>query len=120
MKKLGFGTRNATPLTPAIRAGNTLYVSGQVPRRADGTIPDGIEAQTRLVLDKIKNLVEEAGGTLEDVVKTTVFLTDRADFAGMNRVYAEYFTEVPPARSTIACGLMIDILVEIECIAQIG
>lgn len=119
MKKTGFGTRNATPLTPAIRMGDTLYISGQVPRELDGTIPDGIEAQTRLVLNRIKALVEEAGGTLDNVAKTTVFLTDRKDFSGMNQVYSEYFSDTPPARSTIECGLMIPILVEVECVAVI-
>lgn len=118
--KQSYGTPNATPLTPAIRAGDVLYVSGQVPRDASGAIPEGIEAQTRMVLDKLRSLVEEAGGTLDDVVKTTVFLTSRADFAGMNRVYAEYFPSQPPARSTIECGLMIDIRVEIECVAHLG
>ena len=119
MKKTGFGTLTATPLTPALRSGNTIYVSGQVPRRDDGSIPVGIREQTHLVLTRIRALVEEAGGRMDDVVKTTVFLTDRADFAGMNEVYAGFFADVPPARSTIECGLMIPILVEIECVAVV-
>lgn len=119
MNKTGYGIANATPLTPAIRVGDTLYVSGQVPRQPDGTVPDGIETQTRVVLDRIKALIEEAGGSLDDIVKTTVFLTDRENFAAMNQVYTEYFSNLPPARSTVECGLMISILVEIECIAVI-
>lgn len=118
-KKQALGQRAAVPLSPAIRSGELLYVSGQVPTDANGAVPDGIEAQTRAVLDKIRALVAEAGGTLDDVVKTTVFLTRVEDFAAMNRVYAEYFGEVPPARSTIRCELMIDILVEIEAVAHL-
>ena len=76
-----------------------------------------MEAQTRLVLDKVKALVEAAGSSMDKVVKTTVFVTDRAEFGAMNKVYAEYFPTEPPARSTIECGLMIDIKVEIEAIA---
>ena len=107
------------PLSPALIAGNMVFVSGQVPVDDDGAIIDGIEAQSRLVLDKIKDLVESAGSSMDKVVKTTVFLTDKKDFAAMNSVYAEYFPTSPPARSTVECGLMIDIKVEIEAIALI-
>ena len=107
------------PLSPALIQGNMVFVSGQVPVDDDGAIIDGIEAQTRLVLDKIKELVEAAGSSMDKVVKTTVFLTDKKDFAAMNSIYSEYFPASPPARSTIECGLMIDIKVEIEAIAAI-
>ena len=107
------------PLSPALIAGNMVFVSGQVPVDDDGAVVDGIEAQSRLVLDKIKDLVESAGSSMDKVVKTTVFLTDKKDFASMNSVYAEYFPTSPPARSTVECGLMIDIKVEIEAIALI-
>ena len=105
------------PLSPALIAGDTVYVSGQVPVGDDGAIPEGVAAQTRLVMEKIKALVEEAGSSMSSVVKTTVFLTDRKDFGTMNSVYAEYFPDAPPARSTLECGLMIDIKVEIEAVA---
>lgn len=107
------------PLSPAMIAGNMVFVSGQVPVDEDGAIVDGIEAQTRLVLDKVKELVESAGSSMDKVVKTSVFLTDKKEFAAMNSVYAEYFPASPPARSTVECGLMIDIKVEIEAIAVI-
>ncbi len=111
------GKVTSIPLSPALIAGDTVYVSGQVPVGDDGAIPEGVAAQTRLVMEKIKTLVEEAGSSMSSVVKTTVFLTDRKDFAAMNSVYAEYFPDAPPARSTVECGLMIDIKVEIEAIA---
>ena len=107
------------PLTPALRTESFIFVSGQVPTDEDGKIVDGFEVQTRLVLDKIKELVETAGSSLDKVVKTTVFLTDPADFAAMNAIYAEYFPETPPARSTIRCELMIDVKIEIEAIALV-
>ena len=113
------GEVSRIPLSPAVIQGNTVFVSGQVPVDDNGMILEGIEAQTRLVLDKIKELVEAAGSSMDKVVKTTVFLTDKTDFAAMNSIYAEYFPESPPARSTIECGLMIDIKVEIEAIATI-
>lgn len=119
-EKRAFGRKTSVPLSPALGCGNVLYVSGQVPTDAGGGVPEGIEAQTRVVLDKIRDLVAEAGGSLDDVVKTTVFLKRVEDFSIMNRVYAEYFGDVPPARSTIRCDLMIDILVEIEAIAHCG
>lgn len=119
MTKTVFGDAGAIPLSPALKTGSTIFISGQVPTAADGSIPEGIEAQTRLVLDKVKALVEEAGSSMDRVVKTTVFVTDKADFAAMNAVYATYFPNDPPARSTIECALMIDIKVEIEAIAVV-
>ena len=117
--KKRIGEIAAVPLSPAILSDRFVFVSGQVPTADDGTIVEGIEAQTRLVLEKIAALLQEAGSSLENVVKTTVFLTDTADFGAMNQVYAEFFPETPPARSTIRCDLMIDIKVEIEAIALI-
>ena len=113
------GEVSRIPLSPAVIQGNMVFVSGQVPVDDNGKIVEGIEAQTRLVLDKIKELVEAAGSSMDRVVKTTVFLTDKADFAAMNSIYSEYFPASPPARSTVECGLMIDIKVEIEAIAAI-
>ncbi len=112
-----YGASSNIPLSPALKAGGMVFVSGQVPTGSDGKIVAGIDAQTRLVLDKVRQLLEEAGSSMEDVVKTTVFLRDKSDFAAMNAVYAEYFNRPWPARSTIECDLMIDIDVEIEAIA---
>lgn len=117
MAKQCFGTSHV-PLSPAVRAGDFVYVSGQVPVGADGKIVDGgIAAETRQVLENVKATLALAGCTLEDVVKTTVWLRDRDDFPAFNAAYAEYFPESPPARSTAESRLMIDIAVEIEAIA---
>lgn len=107
------------PLSPAVIANGFVFVSGRVPTAPDGSIPEGIDAQTRLVLDQVKALVEEAGSSMDNVVKTTVFLTQNDVFAGMNAAYADYFPKEPPARSTIICDLAIDALVEIEAIAAL-
>jgi reactive intermediate/imine deaminase len=112
-----FGTSHV-PLSPAVRAGDLIYVSGQVPVRADGTLEDGgIEAQTRQVLDNVKAALALAGATLDQVVKTTVILEDARDFGGMNKVYGSFFPSEPPARTTLESRLMVDIKVEIEAIA---
>ena len=112
-----FGTSHV-PLSPAVRAGDFVYVSGQVPVGADGKIVNGgIAAETRQVLENVKATLALAGCSLDDVVKTTVWLRDRDDFPVFNAAYAEYFPENPPARSTAESRLMIDIVVEIEAIA---
>lgn len=116
-KKQTFGTSHV-PLSPAVRAGDFVYVSGQVPVRADGSIVDGgIEPQTKQVLENIKAALALAGATLDDVVKTTVWVEDARDFSGMNKVYASYFSVNPPARTTVESRLMIDIKIEIEAVA---
>ena len=103
------------PLSKAVRAGDFVFLSGQVPLREDGSLETGpIEAQTRVVMENIEALLGEAGCTLSDVVKATVWLADREDFAAFNRVYAEYFPVDPPTRSTVESRLMIDVRVEIE------
>lgn len=112
-----FGTSHV-PLSPAVRAGDMVYVSGQVPVRPDGSIVDGgIEGQTRQVLENVKAALALAGATMEDVVKTTVWIEDARDFGGMNKVYATFFPKDPPARTTVESRLMIDIKVEIEAVA---
>ena len=109
---------NKIPLSKAIRAGDYVYLSGQVPLRGDGSVETGsIEEQTRVVMENIKEILGEAGCELSDVIKATAWLGDRADFAGFNRIYAEYFSDAPPARSTVESRLMIDIRVEVEVIA---
>ena len=111
------------PYSQAIKAGNLLFVSGQIPLDpATGQlIPDKtIQAQTRRALQNLLAIVGAAGGSVENIVKTTVFLRDMGDFAAMNAVYGEVFSLRPPARSTIeAARLPRDVSIEIDCIAVI-
>ena len=88
-------------LSRAMRAGDFIYLTGQVPLANGAPMTTGtIEEQTRVTLDLIKATLKEAGCTLDDVVKSMVWLKERADFPGFNAVYAEYFPEAPPARSS--------------------
>jgi 2-iminobutanoate/2-iminopropanoate deaminase len=107
------------PYSQGIQVGHFLYLSGQIPLNAAGELQGGdIVVQTIQVLENIKALLAEAGMGLADVVKTTVFLTDLGNFAEMNRVYAEYFTLNPPARSTIqVAALPKGADIEIEALA---
>jgi 2-iminobutanoate/2-iminopropanoate deaminase len=108
------------PYSQAIEAGNTVYVSGQLPiNPATGEFAEGGMAElTRQSLTNIKNILAEVGLTMENVVKTSVFLADMADFAEMNAAYAEFFTGVASARSAVAVKtLPKNARVEIECIA---
>jgi len=105
-------------LSKAIRAGDFVFITGQVPMRDGQPMTEGgIEAQTRACLDSLKQILQEAGCELGDVVKSMVWLKNREDFAGFNAVYAEYFPSEPPTRSALVSDFLIDILVEIECIA---
>jgi 2-iminobutanoate/2-iminopropanoate deaminase len=123
MKKETIRTSNAPepvgPYSQAVKAGNTLYCSGQIPLiPATGVIPDGIEAQTRQVLENLKAVLTAGGADFPNVVKTTVFLKDMNDFPAMNAIYGSAFTEAPPARSTVQVArLPKDVLVEIDAIA---
>ena len=108
------------PYSQAIKVGNLVFASGQVPIvPATGEfVEGGIKEQTRQSLTNAKHILEEAGTDLQHVVKTTVFLSDMADFAAMNEVYAEFFSQPFPARSAIAVKtLPKNALVEVECIA---
>ena len=110
------------PYSQAIRVGNLLYTSGQIPiDPATGTfVEGGIKEQTRQSLTNVKAILEEAGAKMSDVVKTTVFMADMQDFADMNAVYAEFFTEPYPARSAVAVKtLPKGALVEIEVVAEV-
>ena len=111
------------PYSQAIRVGNLLYTSGQIPiNPATGSfVEGGIKEQTRQSLTNIKAILEEAGLTMTHVVKTTVFLASMDDFAAMNGVYAEAFTEPFPARSAVAVKTRPKgALVEIEGVAEKG
>jgi len=106
------------PFSPAVRAGPFVFVSGQVAMGDNGEIvPGGIEAQTRRTMHNVEQALALAGCTLQDVVKATVWLDDARDFWSFNRVYAEFFTNAKPARSTTQAKLMVDAKVEIEVIA---
>ena len=110
------------PYSAAIRVGEFLYCSGQTPiEPTTGELVEGcVACQTRQVLKNVSAVMEAAGLTLGDVVKTTVFLTDMADFAKMNEVYAEFFSEPYPARSTVAvAALPKSASVEIEVVAVV-
>ena len=107
------------PYSPAVRAGDFIYLAGQVPvDPATNQMSTGdIKHETRLVLNNIRTLLEGVGSSLNDVVKVGVYLADGAEFAAMNEVYAEFFGESKPARTTIVCKFMADIRVEIDCVA---
>ena len=104
-----------------IKTPNFVFASGQMPIIPEtGTIPDGVEAQTRQVLANLTAVLTAGGADLSSVTKTTVFLKNMSDFEVMNRVYSEHFTSNPPARSTIEVArLPKDALVEIEAIAVV-
>ncbi|MBL94396.1 MAG: enamine deaminase RidA [Magnetovibrio sp.] len=105
-------------LSRAIRAGDFVFLTGQIPFQNGIPMTTGtIEDQTRVVLDEITKTLKEAGCGLSDVVKTMVWLVDRKDFPGFNTVYGEYFPSNPPARSAVASDLLVDVRVEIEAIA---
>ena len=108
------------PYSQGIQAGSTMFVSGQLPiDPATGAFAgEDIASQTRQSLTNIKNILAAAGASMNDVVKTTVMLKNIGDFAAMNAVYAEFFTEPFPARAAYqVAALPKDALVEIECIA---
>lgn len=108
------------PYSQAVHTGSMIYTAGQIPLDPATMefVAGGIEEQTRQVITNLKNVLEAAGSSLSKVVKTTVFLKDMNDFAKMNAVYAEFFSENPPARSTVAvAGLPKGALVEIEVVA---
>ncbi len=109
------------PYSQAITAGNTLFTSGQIPiDPATGNIPEGVEAQARQVLTNVKNLIVAAGGDIANTIKTTVFIKNMNDFAKINEIYAEFFTEPYPARSCVEVArLPKDVLLEIEAIVEL-
>lgn len=122
MKKV-IHTENAPaaigPYSQAIEANGMLFISGQIPvDPATGIVPEGITAQTEQVMKNIAAILDEAGYTFDNVVKTTCLLSDIANFGAMNEVYAKYFTSNPPARAAFAVrDLPKGVMVEIESIA---
>lgn len=107
------------PYSQAIEANGTLYISGQLPVNPEtGNIPEGIDAQTEQVFKNIKAILDEAGYSFKDVVKSTCLMSDMANFKAMNAVYAKYYTEDFPARAAYAVKeLPLGVLIEIETIA---
>jgi 2-iminobutanoate/2-iminopropanoate deaminase len=109
------------PYNQAIAAsGKFLFISGQIPLdpQTGAIVGTNIGAQTKQVMKNIEAILAEAGASWQNVVKTTVFLLDLADFASMNQIYADYFPEIAPARACVEVSrLPKDVLVEIECIA---
>jgi reactive intermediate/imine deaminase len=110
------------PFSDAVRVGDTLYLSGEIGRKPDGTLPEGIDAQARQTMDNIGAKLKAQGLGWRDVVKCTVMLDNMADWPAFNKVYVTYFTDGKyPARSAFgADGLALGALVELECIAYAG
>ena len=116
-------TTPIAPFSPGTMADGVVYVSGTLPFDADNNVVHvgDAAAQTRHVLETIKRVIETAGGTMDDVTFNMIFITDWANYAAVNTVYAEYFPGGKPARYCIQCGLVKpDALVEIASIAHVG
>ena len=109
------------PYAQAVKLGNLLFTSGQIPLGLDGeVVAGGVEEQTHQVFANLKAVLAEAGATFQDVAKATVFIKDMNQFAAINAIYASYFGDHKPARSTVEVArLPKDVLVEIELIASI-
>lgn len=107
------------PFSKAVESKGFIFLSGEVPLNADGTIPEGIEAQTELVLNKIAQTLSQQSVNLNDVVSVTVYLTDKTDFAAFNQVYERFFAQPYPVRTTVIAGLVIDAKIEISVIAKV-
>ncbi|RRD69175.1 MULTISPECIES: RidA family protein [unclassified Desulfovibrio] len=120
IKRNGLPTKpDALPFCQSAGANGWLFVSGQVPRDADGEIVSGnITVQAKVTLDNLRKALSSAGYSMEDVVRVTVYLDDTRDFAGFNKVYAQYFTvEHAPARVCVQAQMMNDLRIEVDCIA---
>ena len=105
-------------LSKAIRAGDFVFLTGQIPMSNGEPMTVGtIEDQTKVILEDIKATLKEAKCDMEDVVKSMIWLRERADFPGFNKIYGDYFPKDPPARSAIVSELLVDVRVDIEVIA---
>ncbi len=109
------------PYSQAIISNGLMYCSGQIPINPEnGEIPEGVEAQAHQVFKNIKNLLEAGGTSIDNVIKTSVFIKDMNDFGKINEIYAQYFTEPFPARSCVEVArLPKDVLLETEVIAEV-
>lgn len=110
------------PLTPALRAGDYLFMSGQLGLDDSGrVVSEDIGAQTRQCVQRLRNVLQMAGGDLDRIVKVNVWLTDAADFPAFNAAYRELFAQRPPARSTVVSALLIPgARIEMDAIAYLG
>ena len=108
------------PYSQAIEIGNFVFTSGQIPvNPATGEIPEGVEAQAEQAFTNIRELLAAAGTSIDNVIKTTVFIKDMNDFGKINEIYAKYFTGSYPVRSCVEVArLPKDVLIEIEAIAE--
>ena len=116
------GFVSKSPLSQAVKVGSTVYISGQVPvdSKTMQVVSDDFAAQARHVLESIKGIAEAAGGSLQSIIKTTVFLTDMGRFQEMNEIYRTYFPEEPPARTCIGVKeLPRKSQIEIEAVAML-
>ena len=105
-------------LSKAVRAGDFIFLTGQIPMKDGVPMTEGsIEEQTQVCIELISETLKDAGCTLNDVVKSMVWLKNRDDFPGFNSVYGEYFSEGTPTLSALVCDFLVDIKVEIECTA---
>ena len=122
VERIGEPTINGQrlPFSSAVRVGDMLYLSGQIGNKPDGTLPAGIEAQSRQVMDNIGAVLKSAGLAFNDVVKCTVMIDDIKQWGDFNKVYVTYFTDGKfPARSAFgADGLAMGALIEVECWAH--
>ena len=103
--------------SPAVDAGDYVYISGQGPQDPDGKMPATFDAQVRQTLDKVKTIVEAAGLTMNNVVYTQVYLTDISKYEEMNRVFGEYFPKTPPARAVLGVAAVLQSPIEINAVA---
>ncbi|MEG2004829.1 MAG: RidA family protein [Bilophila sp.] len=119
IKRFGTPKAGALPFAKAAGADGWLYVSGQVPRDADGQIVSGtMTTQARVTLSNLRNVLESAGYSMDDVVRVGVWIDDPRDFGEFNKVYGEFFSaEHAPARVTVQASMMSDLRVEVDCIA---
>ncbi|SBW03231.1 conserved hypothetical protein [uncultured delta proteobacterium] len=108
------------PYSQGLKVGSRIYVAGQRPAdAATGKIPEDFASQAKQVLENVRHVLEAGGGTMDDVVKVTVYLTDIANFAAFNAIYTTYFSPPFPTRTTVSCSLR-GILVEVDAIAEIA
>tara|TARA_B100000941_G_scaffold15557_1_gene9483 strand:- start:455 stop:925 length:471 start_codon:yes stop_codon:yes gene_type:complete len=127
MQKEIISTENAPqaigPYSQAVKAGNLMFISGQIPLdpKTGDLVSESIDEQAKQVLNNIKSICEAAGQSIDDIVKISIFLTDLENFAIVNEVMKEYFTEPYPARATVeVSGLPLGVKVEIEAIVLIN
>lgn len=119
MTRKTYGKKNPNlPFHPAVRAGDFIFVSGQVPKDAEGNMFSGtIEEETKWCIEAVRRALKEAGGDLEDVVKATVYLEDARDFGRYSAVFAKYFPNAALARTTVEARAVINTKIEIDAIA---